>query len=282
MSKFRDYLLKRTVEETSDTEYKAQLKDYMRKLGLEGAGPVPVSLLATQDLETNNKSMDITLHTTKSIEKCGYCAGKVHKKKCMGCEGKQANETVKAAFEGKELEEMIGMAPLETFMNVDIMMGPELEDSDGHRIGSYLLIGHDGGWQAFLTLEAAHEFIESVFKAMKMTKATIGAGVFVPHEDVLMEMRMNHGLDELSAQCILADVLESLGKGGVEETGKELEDSAEEAKHADVPTESIVENIKNIQVKRQKATIVARERSKSATSKSFQEQWTLSARTFGR
>ena len=199
MDKFKNFWIKRAATDTEDMEYKAQLEEYMRKLGIEGAGPVPNSLLARQDLEPNK------------AEKCN-CG------KCADC----MTQTFKAAFEGTDMPELV---VAEVFEGHNILIGPELIDSDGHRIGCWVVMGHDGEWQTFFTIEDAREFVGSVFKA------------------------------------------------SVEQTGKELDEAAEEAKHVDIATDSIVENIKNIQIKRQKATIAAREKEQGDTKKSFRDGW---------
>jgi hypothetical protein len=60
-------------------------------------------------------------------------------------------------------------------------------------------------------------------------------------------------------------------KGQVETTGKQLERAVDEAKNDDVDTDTVVDRIKNIQLKRQKATIA--ERSKAMEGKSFKQTW---------
>lgn len=68
-------------------------------------------------------------------------------------------------------------------------------------------------------------------------------------------------------------IYEVFGKGQVEETGKELVEAKKDAKEVETKSErnELVENIKNIQERRQKATIQAR--SKEQT-KSFKEVFT--------
>lgn len=63
-----------------------------------------------------------------------------------------------------------------------------------------------------------------------------------------------------------------LKKGTIEQTGKALEDIKDEAEDADTKKEkhSLIENIKSIQLKRQRAIISEREKE---TNKSFKEVW---------
>ncbi len=64
-------------------------------------------------------------------------------------------------------------------------------------------------------------------------------------------------------------------KGQVEQTGKELKEASNEAEEADTKTEvkSVVDNIKAIQLKRQNATIEARQKSEGLKNKSFKDIW---------
>jgi hypothetical protein len=146
---------------TTEDEEKKQINEFMRTLGIEGAGSVPNSLLARQDLETTEKSMkslEITIHKGEDV-------------------------STKAVFEGTELYDLV---MLEMVDGHEIYAGPDMDDSDGHPVGCYVVLGHDGSWQAFFTIEAAREFIRSVFK-----------GIFVPHEDTITEEEDMRLFDEI-------------------------------------------------------------------------------------
>jgi hypothetical protein len=72
---------------------------------------------------------------------------------------------------------------------------------------------------------------------------------------------------------IRAAIDEVFGKGAVEQTGKKLDEALKDAPDADTRLErkSLVDNIKNIQIKRQEATITARQGEMKG--KSFKEVW---------
>lgn len=64
-------------------------------------------------------------------------------------------------------------------------------------------------------------------------------------------------------------------KGVVEQTGKKLKDEAEKAKDADTKTEvkSVIDTIKEVQLRRQTATIQARDKAVGKDRKSFKDVW---------
>lgn len=64
-------------------------------------------------------------------------------------------------------------------------------------------------------------------------------------------------------------------KGVVEQTGKKLDEEAEKAKDADTKEEvkSVVDSIKAVQIKRQTATIQAREKAMGKNKSSFKDAW---------
>jgi rubrerythrin len=88
-------------------------------------------------------------------------------------------------------------------------------------------------------------------------------------EDIVTEQRANEPFRVLSDEAIL----DNLGKGKFEQTGKQLVAAAKDAKDAETKTEvkSVVENIKSVQLKRQAATLEARE--KVIGKKSFKNVW---------
>lgn len=69
-------------------------------------------------------------------------------------------------------------------------------------------------------------------------------------------------------------VMSETEKGAIETTGKQLDRAVDAAKKADTPkeTETLVDRIKNIQIRRQKATTIAREREET-TGKTFKQVW---------
>jgi hypothetical protein len=243
---------------------KEEYDQFVRTLGIEGAGPIPESLLARQDLECEDCGTCELCMSQKAedgadkLPKCSICGRRATRMdyhmreehpakksltqidsktiKSMKLEVhknlKVTTSVIKNAFEECDVPDF---NVAETYNDVQILIGPDMADMDGHSIGSYVVVGVDGNLQVFFTMEAAHEYIDSVLKA-------------------------------------ISDAMHSsYGKGAVETTGKELIDMAMEAKHADVPTDSLVDNIKAIQLRRQKATL--KEREKEETSKSFKEGW---------
>jgi hypothetical protein len=163
----------------------------------------------SKDHSNKNKSMTLELHKT----------------------GEKYATMAKNAFELCELN-LLDVA--EMYQDVEILMGPDMVDADGHVVGCYVIFAAaDGNPQVFMHIEAAREYVDSVLG-------------------------------------------NRMGKGAVETTGKQLVEVTQSAKHVDEPTDSIVDNIKAIQLKRQKATIAARE--KEETAKSFKEGWAAISR----
>ena len=109
----------------------------------------------------------------------------------------------------------------------------------------------------------------SLLAGQDLEGSTTDKGIFVPHEDIITEMMMHHGLDELTARDILATVL-GFGKGVVDNAKKELIDAAQDT---DASKSDIAARIKAVQLKTQGATIAARERAGEAKGKSFADVW---------
>lgn len=129
--------------EVVDASYAQKTPD-SSVVGESFAGPIPISLLARQDLETV-KSFRIAKE------------GSDHELTVEIHNGSE--ETAKAVFEGCEMEDI---SKLETYQGHDIFVTPEMQDTDGHRIGCHVVIGQDGSLQVFFSLKDARDFIDSV------------------------------------------------------------------------------------------------------------------------
>lgn len=167
--------------EPNNPNFIKEIDFFLQKLGIGGAGPVPNSLLAEQDLEGRSE---------KSFSKTDYMKKETIKKagdKCyvIRCNG---NEWGRYGVK-KEAEEAL----------------------------------------AYLTNQGTY------------------------------------------AVLIEESVVSSTEKGAVETTGKQLEQVTEAAKAEDADSETLIDRMKNIQQKRQKATIA--ERSKTMKGQDFKSVW---------
>lgn len=97
-----------------------------------------------------------------------------------------------------------------------------------------------------------------------MQKLGIAAAGPVPNSLLARQDLAEEGIwDGLDTSKSFKGTWASLGKGPVEQTGKQLKEAANEAEDVTTKKEVIelADRIKNIQIKRQKATLAAREKS---------------------
>lgn len=130
------------------------------------AGGVPVSLLSAQDLEYTTKKI-----TVKKDDSDHDLTIEIHN---------GSEETAKAVFEGTELA---AIAELENYQGYPIFITPEMQDTDGKRIGCFVLIGQDGSLQVFFSLKDARDFIDAVLVMNKGVVEETGKDLIEAAED---------------------------------------------------------------------------------------------------
>lgn len=250
----------------SEKDFTEKMDEYMRKLGISGAGPVPNSLLARQNLEGRvedvvteermneddrvlaGHSILEFLETTKSMTaKYWYKAYEFDGSLCQ---------------KGDNLDQMAfdqAMGKLDMNMRV-----------------ARIECGNNEGMKQTVTKSGDTEK-----KSMK--KSTDAQNFAVWYYDRNGAQKCAVFQTEIDAQAYMKLVTSLFGggkdakivKSEVEETKKDLIDASMDATEADGKKEKteLVDRIKAIQIERQKATIRARERAGEATGKSFKQGW---------
>lgn len=118
---------------------------------------------------------------------------------------------------------------------------------------------------------------KTIKKSMDKSSTSIGVWYNDPSGKALCAYFPNQIDAEAFAESIKAVGMKDIKivKGQVEQTGKELKEASKDAEDADTKTEvkSVVDNIKAVQIKRQGATILAREKTIEFKGKSFRNIW---------
>lgn len=222
--------------EYTDPNFGKEVDEFMRTLGIGEAGPVPNSLLSRQDLEGNR-----TTKNKKSIEKSQV--------------SKDGSASLSVWYDAGD-----GSRKCEVYMNV---------------------VDAEAAVKRFK--EMGYENVYVVSSQDSMTKA--GDKMYLIRTNGMEYARFDKKADAeecmafLTAQGQFAVMIEetvmSAEKGAVETTGKQLDRALKQAeKPQDTEEKStLVDNIKNIQLKRQKATIAERSKSVTPSAKAFKETW---------
>lgn len=218
----------------NDPAFGKEVETFMRTLGISGAGPVPVSLMSAQDLEG-------------------------------------ATRASKAMF-AKNAIKKDGSSSLSVWYHDDY--GNRKCEVHGN------IVDAEAAVKRFK--ELGYKDVYVVSSQDDMTKA--GDKMFLIRTNGMEYARFDKKADAeeclamLTAQGQFAVMIEetvvsAAEKGVVETTGKQLDHAVKEAAEAEDTEEksNLVNNIKNIQLRRQKATIA--ERSKSAGGKKFKDVW---------
>lgn len=223
----------------NDDDFMKEVDIMLRKLGISGAGAVPNSLLSMQDLEPREK---VQKDRQVSEDSDGPHGQPSHQKSMGVC------VYWKDAKGNRQNRDFLYQADADAYVKLLQTMN----------------FGYTG-----IGIEKSHN-LESE-KAM---------GMYVVRSNNMEYGRFNNAedardcIDNLGMQGVFATLIrESMMKGAIEQTGKQLDRAAAKAEDAETPSEkkSVAENIKAIQIKRQRATIEAR--SKSMTGKTFNEVW---------
>lgn len=219
--------------EHNDPNFGKEIETFMRTLGIGEAGPVPNSLLSAQDLEGSTRTKNMVMKS--KVAKDGSASLSVWYHDDMGnrkCEVYQNIVDAEAAVKRfKELD----------YKDVYVVSSQDDMTKAGDKM---FLIRTNGMEYARFDKKADAE------ECMAMLTAQ---GQF--------------------AVMIEETVVTAAEKGQVETTGKQLDRAVKQAEKAEDTEEksTLIDNIKNIQLKRQKATIA--ERSKSANGKNFKQVW---------
>lgn len=192
--------------EADDPNFGKEVETFMRTLGIAGAGPVPSSLLARQDLE---------------------------------------GSTRKSAFRKSESEHD---------MTIEIHNGSDSEGMSKTGDKCYVVMVNGMEYSRFYEKKEAEECMNIL--EQQGTFATLLEQTVVNTTD----KAVGDTDDEYESEQATATNPSETRKGAVETTGKQLDRAVAEAKKAEdtEETDNLVDNIKHIQQRRQKATIAAR------------------------
>ncbi len=256
----------------SDDDFANKIKYYMQKLGIAEAGPIPNTLLSRQDLEGE---------TRKSLKK-GMSQEEVLVEHYKGLSITQLNE---GGFGGPyrpidafyvvphpEAGEFSSLRDARTWID-NLAKKTTKSFKDFWKDASHDQADRDEAREAKRLRE--EEARRQVTTAKNYTDLNDFA---VWYYDSNGAQRCAIFGNHIDAEAY-ASIVEAMGykdikimKGQVEQTGKQLQTAA--AKAEDVETEeekkSLVDNIKAIQLKRQKATLQVRQ---NGTKKSFKQYW---------
>lgn len=223
--------------EHTDPRFSKEVEQFMRTLGISGAGPVPSSLMARQDLESGR--------TTKTME---FAKRKI---------SKDGNNTLSVWYHDNE-----GNRKCEVFANiVDAEASVKRLTEVGYK-DVYIVTG-------------AGEMIKTGDKMYLIRTNGMEYARFdkKPDAEECMAMLIAQGQ---FAVMIEETVVSAAEKGRVEVTGKQLDTVVRQASKAEDTEEktTLVDRIKNIQLSRQKATIAARSKAAATPSaKAFKDVW---------
>lgn len=233
-----------TYKSMDESAFLKEVDLFLQKLGIAGAGPIPNSLLARQDLEPNSTSKAEEPQFIKNLRRlqkregggvCVYYTDKTGNK-----QEKIFDKLVDAEAYARDLAEVQG------FNNIIVNKGAyDWEDSDSteKKAGDWWIVRHNGSeYMRFATLKEARECVDML----------CGQGMFA---------------------VIIAESVVDMSKGVLETTGKQLTETVKDAReaHTTRETASLVDRIKNIQERRQSGTIAAR--AKEAVGKTFRQGW---------
>ncbi len=239
------------LKHLSEAEFAEKMKFYMRKLNISEAGPVPNSLLARQDLAgVDRTEKTLVDHASFSV----WYYDSVGAQKC-------------AVF-GNLLDAEAYAALVDTmgFKNVEVIKG-QMEKAFGKA-------------QDLVKLFDKYYIVE--MEKMNIEKSLLYQGFEIQQNDsVGFTVKLNGKLEwtagSIDACKYWVDKygkdIKGYSKGQVETTGQQLQRLANKAEEAETVSEknTLVQNLKAVQLKRQKATIAARE--KDSADKSFKDFW---------
>ncbi len=270
-----------------DAKFDKELDEFMRTLGI-----------SKSDRDWDAAAMNLRMLAAKGVSKkdtidfvaSRYGLPKNELLQMCGEMGLDFSKTVDTTFAGKEPKSLLARQDLEGTQKfqkrtssrdyeeaVDAARRQYRPNSmDGFRLVMWLF--HNFNVDNQEAEEIANRIEEEMEeKSTNQTKKAVNVIERVRQLKAEGSLRMNtlqtlinEGYAKLD---ILAAIDEVFGKGAVEQTGKVLDEALKDAPNADTRAErkSLVETIKDAQLKRQKATIQAR--TKEAGGKSFKETW---------
>lgn len=221
-----------------DPRFSKEVEQFMRTLGISGAGPLPQSLMARQDLERGRTTKKTMEFAKKRVTKDGssslsvwYDAGDNSPK----CE--VHGNVVDAEAAVKRLKEL-------GYQNIRIVSS---QDDSMTKAGDKMFLIRTNGME--------YARFDKKADAEECLAMLTAQGQFA---------------------VMIEETVVSSEKGRVETTGKQLDHAVKEAAEAEGTEEksTLIDNIKNIQLRRQKATIAERSKSAAAPSaKAFKDVW---------
>ena len=222
--------MKKTALKSMSSEHPDFLKEvdqFLHKLGIAGAGPVPVSLMSRQDLEeraaiSKSRKMKISKDGSSSFS-VWYHDSEGNRK----CEVYQS--LIEAEASEKRFKEM-------DYKNVYIISSQDEMTTTKSGDKSWVIRCNGTEWGRYTKKSDAEESLSYL---------------------------TNQGT---YAVLIVESVIEGAEKGAVETTGKQLDRAVEAAKYDNSSAEDLVGRMKSIQLKRQKATIKERSKESAGKS----------------
>lgn len=275
------------LKSMDDDEFETKVRSYMVKLGIDGAGPVPNSLLARQDLETTKSRKPksfLSFWKDQATEKATLWV------KCKLCDSEVASMPDSELYHLDLYHSDKEYSPTRTgqffepsataksFNKSDQSQADQLMSADD-RIWGQLGLRHGG--------DVDKNWASYVDKVAGVISGTVPADVWRIIED-----QNHHSMIRAIQQLgrLGRDTGKSINKATIEEQLKDLKDQKASAsspeeqarinhlitelesemnKADDENTTDLVENIKAVQIKRQKAELKAR----GKTDETFKQAW---------
>ncbi len=244
----------------SEGEFAEKMKYYMRKLNISEAGPIPNSLLSRQDLAPTDR-------TEKTIaDHANYAVWYYDNSGAQKCSvyGNLIDATAYA-----NLVDMMG------YKNVEIVKG-QMEKAFGKaidlvRIAGKYYVTSEGSMDAHpLEKGQIEKGASSDFDKIRCT--ICNKKVEDTKSDKLNHLKNDHDYSGKGGGNS-DQYFSYISKGQIETTAQQINRIAQKAEEAETVSEknTLVQNIKAVQLKRQKATIAERE--KEETTKNFKDFW---------
>lgn len=229
--------------EADDPRFGKELDEFIRTLGIAGAGPVPGSLLARQDLEGSTRKSAAVLRKSESEHELTV-------EIINGSEGPSSSATAKDGSSSFSVwySDASGNRKCEVYQNIVDAEAAE------HRLS-------EAGFKNVYIRSSQEEV--GTQKAQKCYVIRANGGEYMRLQDKADAEAVMEGLKHDGVYAVLLEesIVGETEKGAVEQTGKQLDRTVRLARKAEdtEDVETLTDRIKNIQVKRQKATIVARQ-----------------------
>jgi hypothetical protein len=275
------------------------------------AGEKPESLLARQDLEGTEKVQKAKDDVTLTCDRCGesWVVPRIRvpgNRTCSDCGGKLTEKVIKKgdasarasiladqgytvseirsqlkSMDYDEYEISDALAYIAPFASkaVDVVERVEQMHRDGHFRMNVLQTLINEGYPERDIRAAIDECFGKTLNKTSVSADELRGNEILPDGRRITNADYRNGkvivtFSDGSTKSVATDyIFDVVNKGAVETSGKELDEALKDAPNAETRMErkSLVETIKDAQLKRQKATIQAR--AKEASGKSFKETW---------